>query len=863
MKAGDISWNNPLAVEDPQYTFTGLTPNTAYCVSVQGICDEVQTNWSDPVYFTTTESDTTTTTTVTIMASANPANGGTVSGYGEFSIGDTCTLIATANTGYTFLNWKKDNVVVSDSTSYTFTVTGTAEYVANFQLNTYTITVTANPTNGGTVTGGGTYNHGDQATLSATANTGYTFNGWSDGVTENPRTVDVTGNADYVANFQLNTYTITVTANPTNGGTVSGGGTYNHGDQATLTATANTGYTFSGWSDGVTENTRIVTVTGPAEYVANFQLNSYLISATANPTEGGSVTGGGTYNHFENVTLTATANEGYTFTGWADGVQDAQRTVTVTGPAEYVANFQLNSYQITATAYPSAGGTVTGGGTYNHFETCTLTATPNAYYDFTNWTKNGQVVSTSATYSFTVTEGGTYIANFTRVNHQITAMVNPAESGNVSGAGSYTHGSTCTLTATANTGYAFSSWTKNGAVVSSNPAYSFTVTEDATYIANFTPVMYTITVSADPSVGGTASGNGTYLYNENCTVNAMPNAGYTFTNWTNNGTVVSTEQSYTFTVTQDANLVAHFTQDHYTVTVSVDPQQAGTATGGGSFTYGETCTLTATPNTGYAFVNWTKDGTVVSSNANYSFTVTNNGDYVANFAVARYTLTVLAEPAEGGHVVGGGNYDYGHVTTLRATANEGYEFVNWTKDGAVVSSNAIYSVVVREDAEYVAHFLINTFEIKANTNPDNSGTITGEGYYNYGETCTLTVTPNNDYEFINWTLNGQVVSETESFSFIVTEAADYVAHLQYVEGVAEQSGITISLFPNPTKNKLTIEASEPVNLLEIYTINGALVYRQNDCSDKIEVNVQNYAIGAYMIRLTTDSTVEIRRFVKE
>jgi hypothetical protein len=71
------------------------------------------------------------------------------------------------------------------------------------------------------------------------------------------------------------------------------------------------------------------------------------------------------------------------------------------------------------------------------------------------------------------------------------------------------------------------------------------------------------------------------------------------------------------------------------------------------------------------------------------------------------------------------------------------------------------------------------------------------------------------------------------------------------------------LFPNPTKNKLTIEASEPVNLLEIYTINGALVYRQNDCSDKIEVNVQNYAIGAYMIRLTTDSTVEIRRFVKE
>ena len=254
---------------------------------------------------------------------------------------------------------------------------------------------------------------------------------------------------------------------------------------------------------------------------------------------------------------------------------------------------------------------------------------------------------------------------------------------------------------------------------------------------------------------------------------------------------------------------------------------------------------------------------MVSSNASYNFTVTSNGNYVAHFDLARYTLTVLAEPADGGTVHGGGNYQYGQIATLRATANVGYSFVNWTKNGVAFSSNPVQSVVVREDAEYVANFRINDFEIKANTDPDNTGDIEGIGFYNYGETCTLTVTPHEDYEFINWTLNGEVVSEEESFSFVVTESQDYVAHLMYVEGVAEQGDIEISLFPNPARHKLTIEASEPINKLEIFTINGALVSQQSNCSDKVVINVETFAIGTYMIRLTTDSAVQIRRFVKE
>jgi hypothetical protein len=111
-------------------------------------------------------------------------------------------------------------------------------------------------------------------------------------------------------------------------------------------------------------------------------------------------------------------------------------------------------------------------------------------------------------------------------------------------------------------------------------------------------------------------------------------------------------------------------------------------------------------------------------------------------------------------------------------------------------------------------------------------------------------------------LDGQVVSDEESITFVVTEDRNYVAYLQS-DGIAEHGGITVSLYPNPAKRKLTIEASEPINKLEIFTLNGALVYKMDNCSDKIAINVDTYATGTYMIRLTTDSAIEIRRFVKE
>ena len=857
------------ATEDEGYTFVNWTKNgtvvstsATYSFTVTEAADFVA-NFSLNSY--------------EITVAANPTAGGSVTGAGTYNHFETCTLTATENEGYTFINWTKNGEVVSTSASYCFTVNGAGNYVANFQLNSYEITAMANPTAGGTISGAGTYNHFETCTLTATEGEGYTFVNWTRNgevvATTLSFSITVTEAASFVANFSLNSYEITVNANPSVGGTVTGDGTYNHFQTCTLTAMANEGYTFINWTKNgsvvSTNATYSFTVTEGGAYTANFQLNSYQITATANPSDYGSVSGTGTYNHFETCTLVASALPGYSFVNWTqDGVEVATTesfSFTVTGAASFVANFIPDFYTITVMANPSSGGTVTGGGDHLNGSTCTITATPHTGYTFINWTKDGVVVSTNTSYSFTVTENATYVAHFSHNSYEITATADPTEGGTVTGAGTYYHGSTCTLVATANTGYTFVRWTKDGVTVSTNTSFSFTVTEAASYVAHFTLNMYLITVSADPVEGGTVMGGGAFNYGENCTIMASAYNGYHFVNWTKDGVQVSTNENYTFTVTEAATYVAHFALNQYQITVSADPSNGGTATGGGTYTHGTQVNLTATANTGYHFVNWTKDGHQVSTNPTYSFTATESAEYIAHFEqdVVMHEVTTEANPAEGGTTSGDGQYAHGSYCTVSATANEGYTFVNWTKNGQVISTDADYRFVVNSDTHLVAHFQPNNYQITATVDPEQSGIIHGTGTYSYGQTATLTVTPNESYEFLNWTEDGEVVSEDANYSFVVTENHNLVAHLMFVDGIGENYNVDISVYPNPTSYKVTVEASQVINRWEIITTTGSLIYSSNDNTDKKEFWVNQLAPGTYLIRMTINNVIITRKFVKK
>ena len=286
----------------------------------------------------------------------------------------------------------------------------------------------------------------------------------------------------------------------------------------------------------------------------------------------------------------------------------------------------------------------------------------------------------------------------------ITANVNIADGGTVTGGGWYDYGQTCTLKAQANESYAFLNWTYGGSVVSTNMEYSFTVWGNQTYTANFVANSSNITTAMDPANSGTVTGAGVYAIGSNCTLMATPHTGYTSSNWTKGNNQVSTQSTYSFTVTESAQYTAHFVINSYAVNATAFPEVGGTVSGAQTYTHGSSATLTATPAEGYTFINWKENGVVVSTSPIYQFVVTGDRTLQANFSNNVYTVTAIVYPSNAGTVEGTGVYEYGTTATLTAHANNGYEFFCWFEDDDMVSFDPSMSFEVTEDHEIYAVF---------------------------------------------------------------------------------------------------------------------------------------------------------------
>ncbi len=447
----------------------------------------------------------------------------------------------------------------------------------------------------------------------------------------------------------------------------------------------------------------------------------------------------------------------------------------------------------------------------------------------------------------------------------VSVSATPTDGGTVTGGGEYQQGQNCTVTATANTNYSFTNWTENGSVVSTNASYTFTVNGNRNLVANFTyvPPTYTVNVSANPNNGGMVTGGGSYTEGAFCTVTATANTNYTFTNWTENGNVVSTNASYTFPVNGNHSLVANFTfvPPTYTVSVSANPSDGGTVTGGGSYTEGTSCTVTATANSGYTFVNWTENGNQVSANASYTFIVNGNRTLVAHFSTQSYVITAMADPEEGGTVSGSGGYNFGDICTLTATANTGYAFVNWTKNGDILTTESTLSFTVNESGTYIAHFQILTYTINVAANPEEGGVVSGDGRYDYGRSCTITAMSNENYQFINWTKDGVEVSTESIFTFTVTDSATFVAHFRYYDKVDENISSS-QIYPNPFASTVSIKAEKTIKSISVYDMFGQMVKEQGFSDRVIDLDLSDLGDGAYLLVLDYVDCRSTHRIVK-
>ncbi len=503
---------------------------------------------------------------------------------------------------------------------------------------------------------------------------------------------------------------VTLSADPVEGGSVKGPDQYFIGDTVTVTATAADGYKFVNWTENGTEVSTDTAYTfevkGDRALVANFA-QGFTIYVTINPAGGGSVTGAGVYLDGESVSLAATPSDGYKFVNWTENGNEVSADATYTFVAKndrsLVANF-VKEHTISVSVDPAGGGTATGAGVYLDGDSVSVTATAAAEYKFINWTENGNEVSKDAIYTFTAKADRTLVANFAK-GYTISASVNPADGGSVTGTGVYLDGESVSVTATAADGYKFLNWTENRSEVSKDATYTFTAKADRALVANFAKG-YNISVSVEPAEGGSVTGAGVYFDGESVTLTATAATGYKFVNWTENGSEVSSDATLTFTASADRSLIANFLKEH-TISVSVDPADGGSATGAGVYLDGEPVTLTATATAGYMFVNWTENGNVVSTDATYTFTANANRTLVANFA-KEYIISASVDPADGGSVTGGGSYPEGQSASLKATPAKGYKFVNWTENGNEVSTDATYTFVVNGDRDLVAHFAIIT-----------------------------------------------------------------------------------------------------------------------------------------------------------
>ncbi|MBP5328257.1 MAG: leucine-rich repeat domain-containing protein [Bacteroidales bacterium] len=340
-----------------------------------------------------------------VTVNSNNTNWGSVSGGGNYYYGSSVTLTATPQNHYHFVSWS-DNVTTNPRT---LTVTSDSTITAIFAIDQHSVTVTANNQNYGSVSGSGTYNYGSTATLSATPSQGRYFSHWSDNETSNPRTIQVLSDTAFVAVFTPYQYSITLSSNNDDWGSVSGGGTYDYGSTVTMTATPQSHYHFVRWSDYYTTNPRQYTVTADVNFIAYFAIDQHNVSATPNNPNWGSVSGGGTYDYGSTTTLVAVPVDAHHyFSNWNDGNTDASRLVTVLSDTVFTAQFGVEQHIVTATSADPSMGFVTGDGSYDYGSSATITAHPLTGFKFLHWNDG----NTNANRTFTVTQDCEFVAYF-------------------------------------------------------------------------------------------------------------------------------------------------------------------------------------------------------------------------------------------------------------------------------------------------------------------------------------------------------------------------------------------------------------------------------------------------------------------
>lgn len=339
--------------------------------------------------------------------------------------------------------------------------------------------------------------------------------------------------------------------------------------------------------------------------------------------------------------------------------------------------------------------------------------------------------------------------------------------------------SSTTIEAFVNEGHEFTGWYSaiiGGLLITRNESHTFSMpSSNTTYYAIFTPFKYTVNVTSYPSGSGNLSGAGSHDHGSAVNLTATPiSPNYQFYRWTKDGLEVSTNPNYSFTIYENAVLVAEFK-----VKITVNAVGNGTAIIGtsgnlteGYFLPGDGLTLTATPDVGHEFYSWS--GAITSTNTQINIIVGNSvAIYNASFQVEGASLTVTA--TYGGNTLGSSvnqNYAENDLLTLVANADLGYHFVAWqgvvsgpfnatqsttsyrvTADDVSRGSISLTALFAKDNVTLTAYAVTNgvlgslggTVAVNGNTYSEKESLLMPPG-----TNVTLNASASSGYSFVGW-----------------------------------------------------------------------------------------------------------------
>ncbi|MDE6308467.1 MAG: InlB B-repeat-containing protein, partial [Bacteroidales bacterium] len=521
-----------------------------------------------------------------IVLSCEPAEAGTIKRLGQADAGffynQAVTFQAQPTDVYTFSHWTDANDKRSENADLTLRPTTDLHLTAHFTLRAFqTADISVQPANAGQLANlPENWIYGQSYTVSVNqTDDRYTFIGWTDAEGKTRSTeMSYTFTFDHqprVAQFEAKAVAVNIACEPAQAGHVTLTGEPRYFETVTLNPQAARGYRFAAWRNAQGETLEGTaaeltwTLDGDLSLTAVFEPETYDILVAAVPEAGGLIAGPATAAYGSTVTLTATANDGYTFQAYEDAEGKAVSyepafTTTVNGPLNLHARFAPRSYTLLAVPADKTLGQTKGSGLFAFGETVTVKAWPMAAgYTFSHWSADPQGndrLSEEAEYQYTMTaENRTIYACFKLQTLQLELTANLPQAGTLQGGGEKTYGETVTVSATANEGYIWQGFSEYDVLTTEETSWTFTMTENRHIVGVFAPMMWQIT-AVDVPEGVKVKGTGEAAHGTQAEIEAVLPNTLDFVAWVDaEGNPVGTNNPLRVTVQNDLQLTPRCT----------------------------------------------------------------------------------------------------------------------------------------------------------------------------------------------------------------------------------------------------------------------------------------------------------------